>query len=159
MANNAAEALIGAVVLLAAGGFLVYAARTADLGMSRGDSYELTAAFRKAEGLVVGGDVRIAGVKIGTITNLSLDTATYRAIARMSVDIAVKLPEDSDAAIAVEGLLGGAYVAVTPGASEFMLSPGDEIIYTQGSVNLLDLVGRAISSTATAASTPAPEAQ
>jgi phospholipid/cholesterol/gamma-HCH transport system substrate-binding protein len=150
MANNAAEALIGAVVLAAAGGFLVYAAQTADIGLSRGDSYELTAAFRKAEGLTVGGDVRVAGVKVGTISELRLDPKTFRAIARMSIETAVQLPEDSDAAIAVEGLLGGAYVAVTPGGSEFMLSPGDEITYTQGSVNLLDLVGRAISSTATA---------
>jgi phospholipid/cholesterol/gamma-HCH transport system substrate-binding protein len=150
MANNAAEALIGAVVLAAAGGFLVYAARTADLGLSRGDSYELTAAFRKAEGLVVGGDVRVAGVKVGTVSSLTLDPQTFRALARMSIDKDVKLPEDSDAAIAVEGLLGGAYVAVTPGSSDFMLAPGAEVIYTQGSVNLLDLVGRAISGTTTA---------
>lgn len=145
MANNAAEALIGAAVLAAAGGFLVYAAQTADLGVSGGDRYELTAAFRKAEGLTVGGDVRVAGVKVGAITDLTLDAATYRAVATLSIDRGIKLPEDSDAAIAVEGLLGGAYVAVTPGGSEFMLEPGDEIAYTQGSVNLLDLVGKAIS--------------
>ena len=145
MANNAAEALIGAAVLAAAGGFLVYAAQTADLGVSGGERYELTAAFRKAEGLAVGGDVRVAGVKVGAITDLALDAATYRAVATLSIDRAIKLPEDSDAAIAVEGLLGGAYVAVTPGGSEFMLEPGDEIAYTQGSVNLLDLVGKAIS--------------
>ena len=144
MANNAVEALIGAAVLAAAGGFLAYAAQTADLGMSGGDRYELRAAFRKAEGLTVGGDVRVAGVKVGVISGLSLDAATYRAVATLSIDQAVKLPEDSDAAIAVEGLLGGAYVAVTPGGSEFMLEPGDEIAYTQGSVNLLDLVGRAV---------------
>lgn len=145
MANNAAEALIGAAVLAAAGGFLVYAAQTADLGVSGGDRYELRAAFRKAEGLTVGGDVRVAGVKVGAITDLTLDAATYRAVATLSIDQGIKLPEDSDAAIAVEGLLGGAYVAVTPGGSEFMLEPGDEIAYTQGSVNLLDLVGKAIS--------------
>jgi phospholipid/cholesterol/gamma-HCH transport system substrate-binding protein len=150
MANNAAEAVIGAVVLAAAGGFLAYAARTADLGLSRGASYELTAAFRKAEGLLVGGDVRVAGVKVGTISALALDPSTYRAVARLAIDNDVKLPEDSDAAIAVEGLLGGAYVAVTPGSSDFMLEAGDEVAYTQGSVNLLDLVGRAISSTSTA---------
>lgn len=145
MANNAAEALIGAAVLAAAGGFLVYAARTADLGVSSGDRYEVTAAFRKAEGLTVGGDVRIAGVKVGTIRDMTLDASTYRAVATLSIDSAIKLPEDSDAAIAVEGLLGGAYVAVTPGGSEFMIEPGGEITYTQGSVNLLDLVGKAIS--------------
>lgn len=144
MANNAAEALIGAAVLAAAAGFLAYAAQTADLGVSTGERYALTASFRKAEGLTVGGDVRVAGVKVGAITGLTLDPASYRAVATLSIDGEIKLPEDSDAAIAAESLLGGSYIALTPGSSEFMLEPGDEIAYTQGSVNMLDLVGRAI---------------
>lgn len=159
MANNAAEALIGAAVLAAAAGFLAYAAQTADLGISSGERYELKAAFRKAEGLNVGGDVRVAGVKIGTISAITLDPKTYRAVASLAIDGPVKLPEDTDAAVATESLLGGAYIALTPGGSEFMLEPGDEISYTQGSVNLMDLVGRAISSggETAPATTPAPE--
>ena len=144
MANNAAETLIGAAVLLAAGGFIAYASHTADLGVRSGE-YVIKASFRKAEGLVVGGDVRVAGVKVGTVRSLSLNPKTYRAVAEMSISDDVKLPDDSDAAIATEGLLGGGYVAITPGGSSAMLAPGDEIQYTQGSVNLLDLVGKAIS--------------
>ena len=64
----------------------------------------------------------------------------------LSIDGSVQLPDDSDAAIQSEGLLGGNYVAITPGGSDLMLAPGEEILYTQGSVNLMDLVGRAISS-------------
>lgn len=143
MASSAAETLIGAVVLAAASGFLVYAAGSADIG-GGGNGYEVIAKFRKADGLAVGGDVRMAGVKIGTVTDLSLDADTYFAVATLSVDDAVKLPEDSSAQIASEGLLGGAYIALEPGGAEYMLRPGDEITFTQGSVNLLDLFAKAI---------------
>lgn len=142
--SNAAETLIGAAVLAAAAAFLVYAGRTADVGPRTGDRYEVTAAFRKVEGLSVGADVRVAGVKVGSVRDLSLDTETWRAVATLSIDGEVRLPEDSDAAVLNEGLLGGTFVAVTPGGSEFELADGDEIMFTQGSVNLMDLVGRAI---------------
>ena len=146
MASTAAETLIGAAVIAAAAGFLVYGAQTADIGPTGGDRYELKAAFRKVEGITVGSDVKVAGVKVGTISALDLDPASYRAVAMLSIDSSIQLPEDSDAAIQSESLLGGSYVAVTPGASDLMLAPGEEIMYTQGSVNLMDLVGRAISS-------------
>ena len=144
MAGNVAETLIGAAVLAAAGAFLVYAGQTAGVGPKVSGTYELNAAFRKAEGLSVGSDVRVAGVKVGTLRSLELDPQTYRAVARMVIDSKVRLPEDSDAAIQTEGLLGGAFVAITPGSSDLMLASGDSIQFTQGSVNLLDLVGRAI---------------
>lgn len=142
MASNAAETLIGAVVLAAAAGFLAYAATTADV--RGGSGYEVVAKFRKADGLAVGGDVRMSGVKIGTITGLSLDTQTYFAVATMAVSDEVKIPEDSSALISSDGLLGGAYVAIEPGGGEYMLEPGGEIEITQGSVNLLDLFAKAI---------------
>lgn len=149
MASNAAETLIGAAVLAAAAGFLAYAAQTADFVPRAGNDYELKAAFRKVSGLTVGSDVRVAGVKVGSVTALTLDRQSYRAVAAMSIEDDVKLPEDSDAAVQTEGLLGGTYVALTPGASDVMLEDGEEILYTQGSVDLMDLVGRAISSMGT----------
>ncbi|MEM1315849.1 MAG: outer membrane lipid asymmetry maintenance protein MlaD [Pseudomonadota bacterium] len=146
MASNAAETAIGAVVLAAAAGFLAYAAQTADIGLSAGaESYTLKAAFRKAEGVGVGGDVRIAGVKVGAVRALELDPQTYRAVAQLEIDADVKLPDDSDASILTEGLLGGSYVSITPGGSDLYLADGDELMFTQGSVNLMDLVGAAIS--------------
>ncbi len=145
MASNAAETLIGAAVLAAAAGFIVFAGQTADLGTG-GDRYELKAAFRKAEGIAVGADVRVSGIKVGSVAGLDLNPQTYQAVARFAIDDAVKLPDNSSASIQSEGLLGGNYVALTPGGSDLMLAPGEEILYTQGSVNLLDLVGKAISS-------------
>ncbi|QDL92777.1 outer membrane lipid asymmetry maintenance protein MlaD [Paroceanicella profunda] len=138
MANSAAETLIGAVVLIAAGGFLAFAAQNADFG--RGGGYEVVAKFRKAGGLNVGSDVRVSGVKVGTVTGIDLDPKTFQAVAHLSVTGDVQLPEDSDAKIDAEGILGGNYIAITPGASEFMLKPGGEITMTQGSVSLIDLL-------------------
>lgn len=144
MASNAAETLIGAAVLAVAGGFLVYAAQTADIGGVGAGYYEVSAAFRKAEGLAVGADIRISGVKVGAVTGLRLDMDTYRAIAELSIKDDIRLPDDSVVKIASEGLLGGSFVAVDPGTSDFLLEPGDEIEFTQGSVNMLDLIGRAV---------------
>ena len=145
MASNAAEIAVGAVVIAAAAGFMVYAAQTADVRM--GGAYELTAQFRKAEGVGVGGDVRVSGVKVGSVRAVTLDPETYQAKVVMAIRDDVRLPEDSAATIASEGLLGGAHIAIQPGGAEFMLEPGDEFGYTQGSVSLLDLIGRAISAT------------
>ncbi|TVQ55831.1 MAG: outer membrane lipid asymmetry maintenance protein MlaD [Rhodobacteraceae bacterium] len=143
MANSAAETVIGAVVLAVAGGFLVYAAQTADINF-RG-SYELVAQFRKADGLSSGADVRVSGVKVGTVRSLSLDRDTFQARAVLAIEQTVRIPDDSAATIASEGLLGGAHIAIQPGGSDFMLEPGEEFAFTQGSVNIMDLIGRAIS--------------
>jgi phospholipid/cholesterol/gamma-HCH transport system substrate-binding protein len=141
MANNAAEAVIGAVVIAAAVGFAVYAGRSSDIRFGR-ESYVLTASFRSADGISVGSEVRLAGIGIGTVTDLALDPQSYQARAVLSVDEALQIPEDSDVKIATEGLLGGSYVEITPGASDFMLASGDEIVNTQGAVNLLNLLMR-----------------
>lgn len=143
MSNNTVEALIGGVVLAAAAGFLVYAANTADLsGASSG--YELTAKFRKAEGLSPGADVRIGGVKIGSVTDMELDPSSYQAVISLSINDDIQIPDDSDVKITSSSLLGDNYLAIGPGASEFMLEAGDEIEFTQDSVSLMDLVAKFI---------------
>lgn len=144
MASNAAETLIGAAVLAVAGGFLVYAAQTVDVGAMGGGYYEVKAAFRKASGVSSGADVRVSGVKVGAVAGLSLDPKTYRAVASLSIRDAVKIPEDSVVKITSDGLLGGSYVAIDPGASDFFVDPGAELTNTQGSVDLLDLLGKAV---------------
>jgi phospholipid/cholesterol/gamma-HCH transport system substrate-binding protein len=143
MASHATETLIGAIVIAVAGGFLFYAANSADVSLG-GGGYPLQAQFRQAEGLAVGGDVRLSGIKIGSITGLGLNADNYFADVTMAIDETVKLPEDSIAKIASEGLLGGSFIAVDPGASDFMLEPGATFEYTQGSINLIDLVSKAI---------------
>lgn len=141
MASSAAETVIGAVVIAAAVGFVIYAGQAAGF-RPREDAYELAASFRSADGISVGTEVRMAGIPIGTVTDLQLDPQTYQARARFTVREGLAIPDDSDVKIASESLLGGAYIELTPGASEYMLAEGDEILNTQGSVNLLNLLMR-----------------
>ncbi len=139
MKENLTEVIVGAAVLVAAGAFLAYAAQAT--GFSRGgDSIDLTASFRSVEGITTGSDVRMAGVKIGTVSAMSLDPQTFRARTTLTLDAAIPIPDDSSAVIASEGLLGGAFVEIVPGGSLTELDPGAEIVDTQGAVSLLNLL-------------------
>ena len=142
--GNVAETLVGALVLATAIGFVVYTAQGTDVGVG-GGQYELSADFRKADGLTIGGDVRISGVKVGSVTSLTLDPQSYNAKVAFAINGSIELPVDSSARIASEGLLGGAYVSIEPGADDLMLQSGEQLTYTQGSIDILDLVGKAIS--------------
>lgn len=139
MANSVAETVIGAVVLVAAAGFVVYAGQVRGTSVT-GGSYPLTAKFRSAEGISVGTDVRLAGIKVGSVTHLALDSKTFEADATFAVQDNLQLPDDSDVKISSEGLLGGNFVELTPGASETNFAAGDQILNTQGSVSLLNLL-------------------
>lgn len=139
MNENATEVAVGGAVLAVAIGFLVYAAQATGLGSTAG-SYELRAAFRSVEGVKLGTDVRMAGVKVGTVTGLSLNPDTFMAEARFTVRDGILLPDDSTVLISSEGLLGGNFVEITPGGSPFNLQPGAEIEDTQGAVSLTTLL-------------------
>ncbi len=138
MASSAAETVIGAAVLSVAAGFLVYAANTADVSVG-GGGYQVTSEFRKIEGLNVGGDVQIAGVKIGAISAISLNEERYRPVVAMTVRKGVRIPEDSLVEIASEGLLGSNYLNIIPGASDFMVDDGGEL-ESEPYVSLIDLI-------------------
>lgn len=142
MGERLVETLIGAVVLVVAGAFFVYAYTRSTLRTTEG--YDLRAHFGSVGGLAVGSDVRISGIKVGTVTREELDPKTYVAIVHMNVGSHIRIPDDSAVRIAQEGLLGGNYLSIEPGGSEDMLKPGGEIAYTQGSVDLMSLVGQAI---------------
>ena len=140
--EHVAEALAGLAVIAVAVWFLVFAlGRT---GSSGTDSYALTARFPNAAGISVGSDVRVSGLKVGTVTRQKLDPASYQAVVTLSVDKAIKLPLDSSAAITSEGLLGGSFIALVPGGETDFLAPGDEITDTQGSTDLMGLIGSVI---------------
>lgn len=139
MAENRAEVLAGAAVLAAALGFLGWSLGGDRLAVGAG-SYTLTASFRSVEGIRAGSDVRLAGVKVGTITALRLNPETFYADAVISVDSKLQLPTDSAILISSEGLLGGNFVELVPGGAEEILAPGEEIEDTQGAVSLLNLL-------------------
>ena len=84
--------------------------------------------------------LRLAGVKVGTVTGISLNPETYRADMALSVQDGVQIPDDSAIVISSEGLLGGNFVEISPGGSMFYYEAGDEILDTQGSVSLISLL-------------------
>lgn len=139
MSEQKTEVAVGAAVLVVAIGFLLYAGQVA--GFSGGKSeYQLSASFRTADGVDVGTDVRLAGVRVGRVSEVTLDPVTYRARTVFTVRDGLEVPDDSAVAISSEGLLGGNFVEILPGGSPFMLAAGDEIEFTQGSVSLLNLL-------------------
>lgn len=133
------EVVVGGAVLAAAIAFGVFASQTTGLS-ERTDGYELSASFRSLEGVAVGTDVRLAGVKIGTVTGVDLNPESYRADTTFTVAERIQIPDDSAAVISSEGLLGGSFLEIMPGGSPFYFAPGDEISDTQGAVSLIQLL-------------------
>lgn len=142
MTRNLLETLLGAIVLIVALGFLLFAYKSSQVEQNGG--YELIARFDKVDGLERGSDVRISGIKVGTVIDQSLDPTTYRAEVRFSLREDIQLPADTSAAVVSNGLLGGKYLALVPGGDIEMLEPGGEVILTQSAVNLEDLIGHMI---------------
>lgn len=142
MSSNLVESLIGAVVLLVAGWFLVFAYERTDMGA--GNGYTLTARFDRIDGIGVGSDVRMAGIKVGTVVDSRLDAETFQAVVTLSLDEAIELPTDTAVAITAEGLLGGTYMNLSPGGMDEYLQDGDEIGETQDAVDLLGLISKFI---------------
>jgi len=143
MAENRTEAIVGAAVLVVAAAFGVTLSGAAGGGGGTAGSYPLEASFRSVEGVSVGTDVRLAGVKIGSVTGIELDAETFRAETTFAIDPGVEIPEDSAVIISSEGLLGGNFVEVQPGGSLMALPPGASFTDTQGSVSLITLLLRA----------------
>lgn len=142
MKDNLVETLVGAAVLVIAGLFVAYGYSVTENDST--DGYALSAQFDRVDGLTVGSDVRMSGIKVGTVTGLTLDTENFYANAEFVISGTVELPEDTSAKITSEGLLGGNYVSLSPGGSEDTLGAGGEILYTQGSVDLIGLVSQAL---------------
>lgn len=142
MQNNTVETLIGAVVVIVAAVFLYFTYTATSQGSVSG--YEIKARFAAVDGVNVGTDVRLHGIKVGSVESLALDPKSYMAIATMTVRKDIQIPEDSSAKITSSGILGSSYVSISPGGSDTMLVAGGELNDTQGAVDLMGLVGRYI---------------
>jgi phospholipid/cholesterol/gamma-HCH transport system substrate-binding protein len=140
--HGALEVVTGAAVLVVAAGFLGYA--VAHSGRSVSSGYTLQARFDRVDGLALGSDVRIAGVKVGTVTSEQIDPKTFQAVVSLTVRDDVHLPKDSSAEITSESLLGGKYINLSPGGDEATLKPGQTITITQSSISLEQLLGKFI---------------
>ncbi|MEZ5797411.1 MAG: outer membrane lipid asymmetry maintenance protein MlaD [Paracoccaceae bacterium] len=156
MAGNRAEIAAGAAVLALACGFAVYAAKGTGLMAGQGATYPLVASFRAVDGISAGSDVRLAGLKVGTIAELKLNPETFYADAVIQLRDDIRLPVDSAILISSEGLLGGNFVEIVPGGALENLEPGGEIEDTQGSVSLVSLLMKFVGGQSEDAGTAAP---
>jgi phospholipid/cholesterol/gamma-HCH transport system substrate-binding protein len=152
--DNFLEALAGLLVIALAVWFVIYAWQRT--GGEIRDTIRVTALFPAANGVAVGTDVRIAGLKVGSVAGQRLDPQSYQAELVLALDQDVRVPSDSSAAITTEGLLGGAYVALLPGGSTTPLKSGDVIMDTQGSVDMIGLVGSLINRSGSGQTAPPP---
>lgn len=140
MARNLLETIMGAVVLIVAIAFLIFAYERSAVKTVNG--YQIEARFSDVTGIGAGSDVRVGGMKVGTVDALSLDEKTYQATLHMQIRDTIKLPKDSSASISSSGLLGDKFVKLEPGGNEAMLKQGDVIRFTQSSVSFEDLIGK-----------------
>ena len=140
MRGNVIETVMGAVVLVVAALFLFFAYSTSQLRSVKG--YELSANFEHIDGIRDGSDVRVSGIKVGSVVSLTLDPKSFLATVKMSVQPDVKLPDDSVAEIVSSSLLGDKYMSLVPGGSDKDIPAGGQIKYTQSSVSLEHLIGQ-----------------
>ena len=140
MRRGSIETSIGVVVVLLAIIFVVVAYNATDYRREAG--YRLFAEFNKVGTIKTGSDVRVSGVPVGKVLDLSLDRETFKAKIILDIDNRFIFPEDTIAIIGNEGLLGGHFVELLPGASNGDLQPGDTIEFTQDSVDMLQLLGK-----------------
>lgn len=137
-----AEVATGAIVIVVAAAFLAYA--LINTGRSVTGGIHLSAQFANVGGVSAGSDVRLAGVKVGSVTGLRIDPRTFQAILEFTVRSDLKLPTDTSAVISTGGLLGGQFVTLSPGGSDQNVADGGTLTLTQSATNLEDLLGKFI---------------
>jgi phospholipid/cholesterol/gamma-HCH transport system substrate-binding protein len=139
MKQNLMETAVGALVIAIAAAFFIYVYTTTGMGQNQ-SGYRLTASFKNVEGINIGSDVRLSGIKVGSVIDQALDSKSFDAKLTFAIDPVVQLPDDTTAKITSEGLLGGKFIALEPGGSETILADGGELTYTQGALDIWSLV-------------------
>jgi phospholipid/cholesterol/gamma-HCH transport system substrate-binding protein len=142
MYKRPVETVMGILVLVVAGLFCYFAYSVSDLQVVKG--YQITANFLKVGGLNTGSDIRINGIKIGTVVNQKLNEEDYTADVTMSIASDINLPKDSIASIVSDGLMGNKFIKITPGHSKEFLKDGDKMEQTKDFKTIEDLVGEVI---------------
>ena len=150
--HDAVELLAGLVVLALLAGLIV--AAVISNGRKSDAGYRLTAQFNHIDGLDIGSDVRIAGVAVGEVLSETVDPKSFQAVVTMSMRPDIKLPDDSSVVVTSDSLLGGKYLAVSPGGDTQVLSPGGRIQQTQGSISLEQLLSKFIFTVSNAVGKP-----
>ncbi|MBT4990018.1 MAG: outer membrane lipid asymmetry maintenance protein MlaD [Rickettsiales bacterium] len=142
MNKNYFETIIGIIVVVITIMFFLNARNVAELTLAKNDSYQLQATFLSIDGVDIGSDVRISGIKIGSVTDIRLDSDSYDAILQVSISKEFNIPEDSYISIMSSGLLGGKYIDIEPGIADIFLQDGEDITYTRSSVSIENLLSK-----------------
>ncbi|MCY4183721.1 MAG: outer membrane lipid asymmetry maintenance protein MlaD [Rhodobacteraceae bacterium] len=139
MAENKLEIVVGAAVLLIAGIFFYLLLLENDTFLENG-GYELVAEFNSAQGVSVGTDVKLAGIAVGSVTGMAINPATYKADVKLIISSDLDIPVDSFLAVSSEGLLGGNFIEILPGIDFEYFQPGEKVVQTQSSVDLMSVM-------------------
>ena len=144
MKRSAVELWVGLFVVAGLAALGVLAFKVGNLSSSDvRDAYKVTARFDNIGGLSVKAPVTLAGVRIGRVSDIRIDSDEYRAVVELSIQPDFNnLPMDTSASILTQGLLGAQYVGVEPGGDEEYLKDGDEIEITQSAVVLEQMLGQ-----------------
>ncbi len=140
MRSNLIEVCLGLIVICVSIGFLTILYTKIDFFSLKGEPFSLTAKFDNVNGILTGSRVKMAGVDIGTVKNIEIDLTTFEAVITMEFKNKYDFPDDSEASIQTDGLLGGSYVSIIPGGSNLFLLDKQEIAFTQGSTSLINLM-------------------
>lgn len=136
------EMIVGLFLLAGFASFSWLAIKMGDISFFMEESYPVTARFISISGLKEGAVVELAGVKVGKVSSISLDGSEYEAVVELDISDEVKLQDDSIASIRTAGIIGDRYIKLTPGGSEDYLTPGGEIVETESSISLEELVSK-----------------
>ena len=140
MKINFLDAFLGLLVLLVSGTFIFYIYVTVDSKLFKNDKFQLHARFDNVDGIVAGSKVKLSGVNIGSVRSISLDPENFYAFITIDFDKEYNFPDDTEASVQLEGLLGGSYISILPGGSDVILLKNQEILFTQGSTSLINLM-------------------
>ncbi|MDC0948053.1 outer membrane lipid asymmetry maintenance protein MlaD [Gammaproteobacteria bacterium] len=144
MQRKTSEILVGCFIMLGLAALVMLAFRVGNGSLtSSKDSYTLTAHFDNVGGLSVKAPVSLAGVRIGRVTDISMDTDVYQAVVTMAIESRYDtLPIDSSVSILTAGLLGSNFIGVTPGGDFDYLANGDRFDLTQSAIVLESLISK-----------------
>lgn len=143
MGKRGIETLVGMFVLLGMGGLVFLALQAANLGsLSGGAIYTVQARFDNIGGLKPRAPVRSAGVLVGRVKSIALDSTTFQGVVTLDIERGYTFPKDTAAKILTAGLLGDQYVGLEPGGDDANLGDGDTIAQTQSAVVLENLIGQ-----------------
>ena len=140
MRRGSLETIVGAIVIVIAVLFAMFAYNVTDYGKKTG--YLLFAEFNHVGSIKTGSDVKVGGISVGKVTDLSLNPETFKARISLDIDSKYNFPLDTAVTIGSEGLLGGSFVEIVPGGMNENLEPNDEIEFTQDAVDMLQLLGK-----------------